>query len=510
MLEPISSLVIVGGGTAGWMTAAFFAKRFADTPLKITLVESPDTGTIGVGEATVPAMKLFLNDLGINEREFIQATKATFKLGIDFDGWHKPGAAFFHPFAPFGVSIAKVPFHHYWAYARRSGKAGPLDDYSLAAQLARQHKFALAKDDASELARFNYAYHFDAGLFAQYLQGFATIRGVTHVPATISHCQQCPGSGAITALVLADGSLLEGDFFIDCSGFRGLLIEEALHTGYEHWNQWLPCDRALAMPCEHQDQLPPYTRALAATAGWQWRIPLQHRHGNGYVYSSHHLRDEDALTELEQNLQGRPLAAPRVIRFNTGMRRKTWNKNVFAIGLASGFLEPLESTSIYMIQTALNCLFNHFPHRGDCSALSDYANATLGEVTEKLRDFIILHYHLNQREGQAFWDDCRHNTIPNSLAERLQEFDETASLRFRDADFFQMTSWLSMFSGFQQLPRYQHPKVMMFNKDLVVEELAQMRNAISRISGDVSSHQQFLVRSGLLQEQSGGIYLDNQ
>ncbi len=223
MLEPISSLVIVGGGTAGWMTAAFFAKRFADTPLKITLVESPDTGTIGVGEATVPAMKLFLNDLGINEREFIQATKATFKLGIDFDGWHKPGAAFFHPFAPFGVSIAKVPFHHYWVYERRSGKAGPLDDYSLAAQLARQHKFALAKDDASELACFNYAYHFDAGLFAQYLQGFATIRGVTHVPATISHCQQCPSSGAITALVLADGSLLEGDFFIDCSGFRGLL-----------------------------------------------------------------------------------------------------------------------------------------------------------------------------------------------------------------------------------------------------------------------------------------------
>lgn len=491
-MSTIQSLVIVGGGTAGWMAAAFFAKRFAGSPMKITLVESADIGIIGVGEATVPAMKLFLSDLGIDEREFMLNTQASFKLDIDFDGWYKPGESFFHPFAMFGAKIANVPFQHYWAYLRAQNNAGPIDDYSLPTQLARANKFARPKDNAMDIARFNYAYHFDAGLFAQYLSRLAQVQGVTRIEARVSLALRAATTGDVTALMLDDGRQISGDFFIDCSGFRGLLIEETLHTSYQDWSQWLPCDRAIALPSSSQQHIPSYTRALACSAGWQWRIPLQHRVGNGYVYSSRHMDDETALAELKKNIAGEILAAPKYIRFTTGMRRKTWNHNVFALGLASGFLEPLESTSIYMIQTALTTLFNYFPHSQESSALAKQVNHTLSEHNYRLRDFIILHYHLNQRIGEPFWDDCRTMAIPDSLHTRIDEFRNTANIRFDDLDFFQISSWLSMFSGFKLLPNYLHPKVNFFAQEQVISELREMRTAIQRVVGELPTHQHFL------------------
>ncbi|QEY17016.1 MULTISPECIES: tryptophan halogenase family protein [unclassified Cellvibrio] len=491
-MSAIQSLVVVGGGTAGWMAAAFFAKRFAGTPLNITLVESATIGTIGVGEATVPAMKVFLSDLGIDEREFMLNTQATFKLGIEFDGWNKPNESFFHPFAMFGAKIASIPFHHYWANLRTQQQAGPIDDYSLATQLARSNKFARPKENALDIARFNYAYHFDAGLFANYLSRFSQRQGVTRIEAQISHATRDATTGNISELVLESGEIISGDFFIDCSGFRGLLIEETLHTGYEHWNQWLPCDRAIALPSSSDEQIPSYTRALACSAGWQWRIPLQHRVGNGYVYSSQQISDEQALAELQKNITGTSLAEPKLIHFATGMRRKIWNHNVFALGLASGFLEPLESTSIYMVQTAINTLFTYFPQTQDCATIAQHANHTLAQHNQRLRDFIILHYYLNQRTGEPFWNECQNMTIPESLQARIEEFRYTANLRFDDLDFFQISSWLSLFSGFNLLPTHHHPKVAFFDKQHVIRELADMRSAIQRAVGDLPSHQHFL------------------
>ncbi|ACE83694.1 tryptophan halogenase family protein [Cellvibrio japonicus] len=497
-MHAIKSLVIVGGGTAGWMAAAFFAKRFTGCAMTITLVESTEIGTIGVGEATVPSMKMFLADLGIDEREFIQNTQATCKLGIDFNGWWQQDTAFFHPFAMFGAKIAHIPFHHYWAYLRAQGQAGPIDDYSLPAQMARANKFALPKDEALDIARFNYAYHFDAGSFANYLSRFAQTLGVKHIEARVTHVLKNADTGNISTLILNNGKEIEGDFFIDCSGFRALLIEENLHTGYQDWSHWLPCDRALALPCAHQGYIPPYTRALACTAGWQWRIPLQHRHGNGYVYSSHYISDDQALAELTQHMHAKPTADPRVIRFTTGMRNKCWNKNVFALGLSSGFLEPLESTSIYMVQTALATLFTYFPTTADNIALSTKVNKILAEHNEKLRDFIILHYHLNQRIGMDFWDACRAAPLPDSLSNRIEEFRATGNIRFNDLDFFQISSWLAMFSGFQLLPQYQHPKILHTNKTLIIQELQQMRNAIQRVVRELPEHHQFIAKNASL------------
>ncbi|MGM8228800.1 tryptophan halogenase family protein [Cellvibrio sp. ARAG 10.3] len=491
-MHPIKSLVIVGGGTAGWMAAAFFAKRFSKEEIDITLIESANIGTIGVGEASVPSMKFFLTDLGITETDFIEQTQATFKLGIDFEGWHMPGEKFFHPFAMFGAKIAKVPFHHYWTHLRTQQLAEPIDEYCLPAQMARANKFSLPSNEALDIARFNYAYHFDAGLFAEYLSVFAQARGVIRLEATVSVALRSSDNGKITALMLSDGRQIKGDFFIDCSGFRGLLIEEALHTGYEHWSDWLPCDRAIALPCSHQGFIPPYTRSLACKAGWQWRIPLQHRHGNGYVYASRYISDDEALGELTNNLHAEPVAEPRIIRFTTGVRRKTWNKNVFALGLASGFLEPLESTSIYMIQTALTTLFNYFPTSTEDSALATNVNRILAEHNEKLRDFIILHYFLNRRVGEDFWDDRRAMSIPDSLHQRIDEFRTTANLRLNDVDFFQLSSWLAMFAGFNRLPEYQHPKVRHVDNSLLVNELQQMRAAIHRITQELTPHQLFI------------------
>jgi len=492
----IQSIVIVGGGTAGWMTAAALAKRFAENPIRITLVESADIGTIGVGEATVPFIKEFLTNLDINEIEFIQATNATYKLGICFDGWKQQGHSFLHPFAGYGARIDNIPFHHFWIKMMKLNQAKELDAYCLSSQIARAHKFALPKPNPDvELSSFNYAFHFDATLFAQYLSNYAQKLGVKRIEATVLSVTQNPTTGFINALHLSNEQKIEGELFIDCSGFKGLLIEETLKTGYENWTQWLPCDRAVAIPCDSNGELAPYTRSLACEAGWQWRIQLQYRTGNGYVYSSNHISDEHAVEKLTENLEGKALASPKLMRFVTGMRKQSWHKNVFAIGLASGFLEPLESTSIYMIQESINLLIDNFPNKNWHPQLITESNKALRIRQEKLRDFIILHYCLNERHGESFWDACRTMSPPDTLNEQIERFKNTAQVAVTHLDFFRTNSWLAMFAGFNRIPDYYHPFVDNFDEALVAQELRNIANGITNAVTGLPSHQEFIQKN---------------
>jgi tryptophan 7-halogenase len=443
-VDPVR-IIIVGGGTAGWMTAAALA-RFLETGYSIHLVESEEIGTVGVGEATIPQIHLFNAALDLDEDAFLRATQGTFKLGIEFAGWSAPGATYMHAFGAIGQSLGLLPFQHYWLRARQLGFAKDLSRYSLNELAARSMRMQRGRADPAS-PEMPYAYHFDAGLYAAYLRRYAEARGVVRTEGKVATASRNGETGDIAEILLDDGRRIEGDFFIDCSGFRGLLIEQTLQTGYEEWTHWLPCDRAMAVPCAAGGDFSPFTRSTARDAGWQWRIPLQHRIGNGYVYSSAHLSDDEAAETLLANLDGAPLADPRPLRFTTGRRRKVWNHNCLAIGLSSGFMEPLESTSIHLIQSAISRLLSIMPGKVATPALAAEFNRRADFEVERIRDFLILHYHANARHGLPLWDDCRAMRIPDTLAAKIDLFRSTGYIYREHEELFTEVGWLQVMIG---------------------------------------------------------------
>lgn len=493
MAKPISSVVIVGGGTAGWMAAISLARMARAEPLHITLIESSRIGTVGVGEATIPGIVHFNHQVGLEEIAFIKATQASFKLGIQFENWYQQDSRFFHPFSDFGLPIDQVAFHHYLNRLALAGYPVNFEDYSFASALARQDKFAQPHPQpSSPLADFNYAYHFDASLYAAYLKKHAMAAGVKHLDAEISQVVLHPTSGFIDQLVLDNGETLNAELFIDCSGFRSLLLGEALGVGYQSWQQWLLCDAAQAVQTVRTGPILPYTRSIAMDAGWQWRIPLQHRMGNGHIYASAFCSDESARQTLLDTVEGEVLNSPRKLSFTPGRRDVIWHKNCFALGLASGFLEPLESTSISLVQTAIAKLQAFFPDQ-------DFAPAAIAEVNrlhntelENIRDFLILHYKLTDRRDSEFWRYCAAMQVPDSLQHKMDLYRERGHLVQYDQESFKGASWLAMYNGYRFQAQGYDPRAGQVPLDLMQQRLTQLKQSIQQAAGSAVSHQDFI------------------
>jgi tryptophan halogenase len=492
----IDSVVVVGGGTAGWMAAASHAHFWRGKPGKrITLVESSDVGTVGVGEATLPTIRQFNGMLGIDELDFLRRTNATFKLGIEFVDWHRRGETFFHPFAPYGERINLASFHHAWSRLRAAHDVGRIEEYSLPAAMAKLGRFAQPRRQPQfALANFGYAYHFDAALYARYLRDYAETRGVHRIDARIVAVRRREPAGFIDSLVLDDGRTVAGELFIDCSGFRALLIDETLRAGFEDWSRWLPCDRAVAVPCANDGAAEPFTRATALDAGWQWHIPLQHRAGNGYVYCSEFLDDASAARRLLAGLGGEPLAEPRRLSFNAGRRRRFWIGNCVALGLASGFVEPLESTSIALIQSGIAKLLTFFPDREFEAAGIDEANRLMQEEYERIRDFLILHYKGTRRDDAPLWRYCRDMQVPDTLARKIDVFRAHGQVVSYAGESFEEASWVTLFAGHGMLPRRYDPRIDEVAEQPLVAKLAALRQAVRAAAELAPAHGAFIER----------------
>ncbi len=491
MTRRIQRIVIVGGGSAGWMTAAALS-RAIERDCSITLIESDDIGIVGVGEATIPPIKLFNDMLGIDEHEFLRRTRGTFKLGIQFVDWTRIGHRYFHPFGSYGRPFDLVQIHHHWRRAHAEGKAASLDEYCMAWAAASRGRFDRPSlDPRSVLSTYLYAYHFDASLYARFLREYAEARGVKRVEGKVVAVEQNPESGFIEGVRLDGGGAAAGDLFIDCSGMRALLIEGTLKAGYEDWSHWLPCDRALALPCESAE-LTPFTRSKAHAAGWQWRIPLQHRTGNGHVYSSHFMSDDEAAAILMRNLDGKPLGEPRMIKFTTGRRKCYWVKNVIAIGLSSGFIEPLESTAIHLIQAGISKLLAYFPDKEfDPLVMREYNRVAIAEV-ERIRDFIILHYHLGERP-EAMWRHCASMPVPETLQCKIEHFRRYGRILPSEMDIFGPNSWLAVHIGQMNWPRHDDPLLDYRHFD-GTQYLEQLRRTMEAAAGGMPAHQDYIAR----------------
>ncbi|WP_416306953.1 tryptophan halogenase family protein [Neptunicella sp. SCSIO 80796] len=493
--KKIQSIVIVGGGTAGWMTAAALSQHFQNMPVEITLVESSQLGTIGVGEATIPTLRRFYRKLGLSDIDVIRATNATCKLGIEFQDWHSKGSSFIHPFGLFGQPSNNTPFHHYWLKSRQMGDNTELEDYSLGINLAKHNKFCLpAPKPDSPLMIFDWALHFDAGLFAALMKKCATDNQITAIDAKITDVQLDSDSGDIQSLKLDNGQTLQGDLFIDCSGFKGLLIEQSLQTGFEDWSQWLVCDRAVAVQSESVNDPIPRTISKAHRAGWQWRIPLQTRTGNGHVFCSQYISTDEATRTLLDNVEGKTLHEPRSFSFTPGRRKLAWNKNCIAVGLASGFLEPLESTSIALVETAIDKIILSFDSPEYNQQKIDRFNEVTQLEYERVRDFIILHYKANQRTDSPMWQYCREMEVPDKLAEKMRLFKSKGDIIRYPWEIFGADSWLAIFSGLGYLPDHYDPAVDNMPLDYMQNSLNQMRDHIKRTVDAVPEHVEFLRR----------------
>jgi tryptophan 7-halogenase len=506
----IRKMVIVGGGTAGWMTAAAFSQVFGALPgFEIELVESDAIGTIGVGEATIPDMCLFNKLLGINENEFMRETGATYKLGIEFVDWSRLGDRYVHPFGHYGLDMLGIEFHHFWLKGKALGDDSTLDAYSMAAVAGKARRFMRPQSDQpnSPLSKFSYAFQFDAGRYARFLRARSEAQGVKRTEGKIVEVEQHPENGFVTAVALESGARVEGDFFIDCSGFRALLIRETLGVGFEDWTPWLPCDSAVAIPCSYPAgsgvaKSEPLTRSTARPAGWQWRIPLQHRIGNGHVYSSAHMSADEATALLLANLDGEPLAEPNHIRFTAGYRHKAWEKNVVAMGLAGGFLEPLESTAIHLVQTAIARLMTLFPTREfKAQEIERYNRETIGDYLE-IRDFLVLHYKATERNDSRFWDYCRTLEPPPGLAEKLAMFRSTGRVFRENNELFTETSWLSVMIGQGIKPGGYHPGADLLPDDETLKRLDHIRGVVHSTAGAMPTQAEFLAQQGSLMVQA--------
>jgi tryptophan halogenase len=489
----IRRIVIVGGGTAGWMAAAPLAQRLGRR-CEISLIESPEIGTIGVGEATLPTIRFYNDALGLDPADFVRKTQASFKLGIEFKDWGHLGNRFFHGFGDFGVPFAGQAPHMAWLrLAREFDRMPSLDDWSMAAVLARQNRFLPPHGAQPGVTdAYSYGYHFDAGLYAGYLRDYATARGARRIEGTISRVEQHPETGFVSAVVLNDGRRVEGELFIDCSGFRGLLIEGALQAGYEDWSDWLPCNSALAVPCARVEPVTPYTRSTAQRAGWTWRIPLQHRTGNGHVYSDAFTSDAQAREDLLAGLDGAALDEPRQLRFVTGRRRESWVKNVVALGLSAGFVEPLESTSIHLIETGVGKLIELFPDREFRPELADEFNRVMGRRYESVRDFIVMHYKLTRRDDSEFWRHCAAMPIPDSLQHQIELFRETGRITILEPDGFAAPSFVAMLLGLGVTPKRHDPFVDALDLRQLHGHFAGLRDLIAQTAARAPDHGAYL------------------
>lgn len=492
MNHTVNKVVIIGGGTAGWMAAALLKKVLLDT-VDIELVESEQIGIVGVGEATIPPIQIFNQYMGFDEREFLRQTNATIKLAIKFENWRLHGESYYHTFGAPGTQLGFCSFQHYWHKARQRGLTQSLWDFDLNYLCCQQEKFNIIKTP-NPLYEVPYAYHFDAGLYGQFLRKLAEKSGVVRTEGMITAVQQHETSGHVESVWLADGRRVFGDLFIDCSGIRGLLIKQALKVPYDDWSHYLPANSALAVPSERHASTKPYTRSIAHHAGWQWRIPLTHRNGNGIVYNSEFLSDDEAASILLGNLDSTPLAEPRKISFITGRTTEQWHKNVVAVGLSSGFLEPLESTSIHLIQSAIVRLLKVFPHHGIDESLVQFYNQDSKTEFETIRDFIILHYHVNERHGEPFWDHMRHLQVPERLAQKIALFRQNGHVFNDHNDIFRDASWIQVMLGQGVLPRDYHPSVNAIPDAVLLQTMAQVQQAKQQPLTQMLAHDEFLRR----------------
>lgn len=474
-------ICILGGGTAGWMTAAALSNKFSVLGYQIELVESDQIGTVGVGEATLPHIRYFNQTLGIDERSFMKATEATFKLGIEFCDWGRLGDSYIHPFGDYGMPMHGMDFHQLWLRLRQHSSAPRLDEYSYPIIAAEQGRFQLPGDDVTEIgSNFGYAYQFDSSLYARFLRTYSEKNGVVRTEGRVTDHRFDAETGNIESIALEDGTRIAADLFIDCSGFRGVLIEQALETGYDDWSEWLPCNRAVAAPCEAKGKALPYTRATARKAGWQWRIPLQHRTGNGHVYWSDYISDDEAVHQLMSTLEGPALAEPKQLYFKTGRRRKFWNKNVVSIGLSGGFLEPLESTSIHLIQEGITALIEMFPDEAICDLDVEEYNERMALNFERVRDFLLLHYVATQRDDSPMWRYFRDMTLPESLQAKMTAWLSRGYILKYEFGTFLPPSWLAVMIGQNLTPQSYDPRADQPDLRQVQQDFERIRNKTAK------------------------------